>query len=193
MWPFLSVNVMEVADISSFDCLKCNENSSVSGFPNKLVRGWEISFSPPVTSVSHKPSSKTIIFQVIKNPITDHLPTGCKKIGTSFHVDTVSDVRDFVPNDEPVAFVVGAMAHGSVCRKLKRLTFDHKEMMNFNDTGNCYEVIIYMVKIWGGWVCCTYTCSIYVNHDEKILRSEVKDQGNNRQIFYIEYNLVNTI
>ncbi|KAK3083255.1 hypothetical protein FSP39_017734, partial [Pinctada imbricata] len=54
------------------------------------------------------------LLKVIKNPVTDHLPTGCKKIGTSFHVDKVSDVRDLVPKDEPVAFVVGAMAHGSV-------------------------------------------------------------------------------
>jgi len=50
---------------------------------------------------------------VIKNPISDHLPTGCRKIGTSFHADQLVDVRTFA-KDKPVVFVVGAMAHGKV-------------------------------------------------------------------------------
>lgn len=49
--------------------------------------------------------------QVIKNPISDHLPTGCLKIGTSFHADQLVDVRTFA-KDKPIVFVVGAMAHG---------------------------------------------------------------------------------
>lgn len=49
--------------------------------------------------------------QVIKNPISDHLPTGCLKIGTSFHADRLVDVRTFA-KDKPIVFVVGAMAHG---------------------------------------------------------------------------------
>ena len=43
----------------------------------------------------------------------DHLPVGCTKIGTSFHAD-ITDPRDLVPDNEPVVFVVGALAHGSV-------------------------------------------------------------------------------
>ncbi|EDO41131.1 predicted protein [Nematostella vectensis] len=54
------------------------------------------------------------LLKVIKNPVTDHLPTGCKKIGTSCHVEKLVNVRDMVPSDEPIVFVVGAMAHGSV-------------------------------------------------------------------------------
>lgn len=50
-------------------------------------------------------------FQVIKNPVTDHLPTGCLKIGTSYHADKIVDVRKLA-GEEPVVLVVGAMAHG---------------------------------------------------------------------------------
>ena len=52
-------------------------------------------------------------FQVIKNPVTDHLPTGCLKVGTSFHAGTIVDVRKFA-QDKPVVFVIGSMAHGKV-------------------------------------------------------------------------------
>lgn len=51
--------------------------------------------------------------KVIKNPVTDHLPAGCLKIGTSYHSDQLVDVRKFA-EDKPVVFVVGAMAHGKV-------------------------------------------------------------------------------
>jgi rRNA small subunit pseudouridine methyltransferase Nep1 len=44
--------------------------------------------------------------------VIDHLPVGCTKIGTSFHAD-ITDPRDLVPDNEPVVFVVGALAHGS--------------------------------------------------------------------------------
>ena len=45
--------------------------------------------------------------------MTDHLPAGCLKIGTSYHSDTLVDVRKFA-EDKPIVFVVGAMAHGKV-------------------------------------------------------------------------------
>lgn len=61
------------------------------------------------------------LLKVIKNPITDHFPVGCKKISTSFGVaDThLVNIRDYVQNecgdaDSPVVFVIGAMAKGSV-------------------------------------------------------------------------------
>lgn len=53
--------------------------------------------------------------KVIKNPITDHLPVGVKKIGTSFAGKKVHKCSDLVPQQEvPIVFVVGAMARGSV-------------------------------------------------------------------------------
>lgn len=64
------------------------------------------------------------LMRVIKNPITDHLPPGCLKIGTSETSDLV-DIFDFVKdsshnflkkdkNTEPTTpvFVIGACAHG---------------------------------------------------------------------------------
>ncbi|XP_060578926.1 ribosomal RNA small subunit methyltransferase NEP1-like [Ruditapes philippinarum] len=54
------------------------------------------------------------LLKVIKNPVTDHLPIGCKKIGMSFKAEKCVDPRTLVPSDDPVVFVVGAMAHGSI-------------------------------------------------------------------------------
>ena len=49
-----------------------------------------------------------------------HLPTGCPKFAMSYSADEIVDVRDFVPEDGPAVFVIGAMAHGavSVCHYL---------------------------------------------------------------------------
>uniref|UniRef100_A0A8C2TZ48 18S rRNA (pseudouridine(1248)-N1)-methyltransferase n=1 Tax=Coturnix japonica TaxID=93934 RepID=A0A8C2TZ48_COTJA len=54
------------------------------------------------------------LLKVIKNPVSDHLPVGCMKIGTSFAAPNVTDLRELVPKAEPVTIVVGAFAHGSV-------------------------------------------------------------------------------
>ena len=54
------------------------------------------------------------VLQIIKNPISDHLPTGSRKIGTSFHSDKLVDIKTFA-TDKPIVFVVGSMAHGKVC------------------------------------------------------------------------------
>lgn len=67
----------------------------------------------------HKLSIKSIgsnekLLNVIKNPITDHLPTKCSKIGLSGDAKTVK-IDEYVKNlpaDEPVVFFIGAMAHG---------------------------------------------------------------------------------
>ena len=55
------------------------------------------------------------LLRVIKNPITGHLPVGCKKYGTSFQSDKLVQAKDLVPDPEcadPVVVVIGAMAHG---------------------------------------------------------------------------------
>lgn len=55
------------------------------------------------------------LLKVIKNPITDHLPVGCKKVAMSFTGKFVDNCRTLVPKDEePIAIVVGAFAHGVV-------------------------------------------------------------------------------
>ncbi|KAG5331102.1 NEP1 methyltransferase, partial [Acromyrmex heyeri] len=52
--------------------------------------------------------------KLIKNPITNHLPVGCRKILMSFNASKVVNPRDLVPTEDPIAIVVGAMAHGQV-------------------------------------------------------------------------------
>ncbi|CAL1278277.1 unnamed protein product [Larinioides sclopetarius] len=54
------------------------------------------------------------LMKVIKNPITDHLPVGCKKLCTSYSAKKIVNPRELVPQDEPIVIVVGAMAHGQV-------------------------------------------------------------------------------
>nr|CAB3242488.1 ribosomal RNA small subunit methyltransferase NEP1-like [Phallusia mammillata] len=54
------------------------------------------------------------LLKVIKGPVTEHLPAGCVCIGTSFAADAIVDVRDLVLPDKPMAFVIGAMAHGAI-------------------------------------------------------------------------------
>lgn len=59
--------------------------------------------------------STTRLLKVIKNPITDHLPVGCKKYAMSFSASKVVPCKDLVPTEEePVAIVVGAFAHGQL-------------------------------------------------------------------------------
>lgn len=53
------------------------------------------------------------LMHVIKNPISDHLPVGCRKIAMSFSSKKVNNCRELVPTvDEPLAIIVGAFAHG---------------------------------------------------------------------------------
>lgn len=54
------------------------------------------------------------LLKVIRNPVTDHLPVGCKKIGTSFTSKNLVNPRELVPANEPVVIVIGSMAHGKV-------------------------------------------------------------------------------
>uniref|UniRef100_A0A1B0BDI6 18S rRNA (pseudouridine-N1)-methyltransferase n=1 Tax=Glossina palpalis gambiensis TaxID=67801 RepID=A0A1B0BDI6_9MUSC len=69
--------------------------------------------------------TSTKLMKVIKNPITDHLPVGCKKYAMSFSGKLLTNIRDLVPKsksdlvhcqaeeeDEPIVLVVGAFAHG---------------------------------------------------------------------------------
>lgn len=59
-------------------------------------------------------NSSEKLLKVIKNPITDHLPTGCRKIVMSGDAPTVrlSQFVQTLPKDEPVCFIIGAFAHG---------------------------------------------------------------------------------
>jgi rRNA small subunit pseudouridine methyltransferase Nep1 len=55
------------------------------------------------------------LLNIIKNPITDHLPVKCVRIGMSGDAGkaiSVGALANELPNDQPVVFWVGAMAHG---------------------------------------------------------------------------------
>jgi rRNA small subunit pseudouridine methyltransferase Nep1 len=55
------------------------------------------------------------LLKVIKNPVTDHLPPGCKKICMTYGADKVVPPSQLVPETEdPVVCVVGAIAKGSI-------------------------------------------------------------------------------
>ncbi|CAN7985391.1 unnamed protein product, partial [Ixodes pacificus] len=60
-------------------------------------------------------SGSVKLLKVIKNPVTDWLPVGCKKVMMSLHAEKLVRPRDLVPEtNEPITVVIGAMAHGSV-------------------------------------------------------------------------------
>ncbi|XP_067120610.1 ribosomal RNA small subunit methyltransferase NEP1 [Centruroides vittatus] len=76
-------------------------------------------FSGLMVQLLHKLSiraaeSSQKLLKVIKNPVTDHLPVGCRKVGTSFHSDKLIHPKELVPENAPIVLVVGAMAHGQV-------------------------------------------------------------------------------
>jgi len=76
-------------------------------------------FSGLMVQLLHKLSIRaangpTKLLKVIKNPITRYFPAGCTKIGTSTKGKMVK-LHDYVaslPEQEPVVFVVGGIAHG---------------------------------------------------------------------------------
>jgi rRNA small subunit pseudouridine methyltransferase Nep1 len=62
---------------------------------------------------TEKEGSKTLL-KIVKNPVTAHLPVGCRRIGST-DAGEVVDLFNFVqtlPNEEPVVFVVGAYSKG---------------------------------------------------------------------------------
>jgi rRNA small subunit pseudouridine methyltransferase Nep1 len=74
-----------------------------------------------IVQLLHKLSIKATeggekLMTVIKNPITDHIPAKCHKIGTSHSSQKLVDINDYVAANfkkEPVLFVIGAFAHGT--------------------------------------------------------------------------------
>ena len=60
-------------------------------------------------------NSNEKLLRVIKNPITDHLPVGCKKFALSFKSSNLLSPKELVPKEDcPLVLVIGSMAHGAV-------------------------------------------------------------------------------
>ena len=59
--------------------------------------------------------SNVKLMKVIKNPVTDHLPVGGRKILMSYSADSVLRPAQLVPeSEEPICIVVGAIAKGAI-------------------------------------------------------------------------------
>lgn len=74
-------------------------------------------------------NSEERLLKVIKNPITDHLPTKCRKVTLSFDAP-VKGIQDYVKTldeEESLCVFVGAMARGKdtllMAWLMKRLLF----------------------------------------------------------------------
>ncbi|KAK9884636.1 hypothetical protein WA026_007475 [Henosepilachna vigintioctopunctata] len=84
------------------------------------------------------------LIKVIKNPVTDHLPVGVRKIAMSFSANEVKHCKELVPNNEdPIVIVVGAMARG-------KLEIDYAE--------DCYSISNYPLS---AAITCTKLCSAF--------------------------------
>ena len=76
-------------------------------------------FAGLMVQLLHKLSIRAVgstekLLNVIRNPITDHLPVQCVRVAMSSESETVrlSDWIRTLPKDQSVVFFVGAMAHG---------------------------------------------------------------------------------
>ncbi|OZJ05972.1 Ribosomal RNA small subunit methyltransferase mra1 [Bifiguratus adelaidae] len=76
-------------------------------------------FSGLMVQLLHKLSIRSVngsekLLRVIKNPVTDYLPTNCHKIAFSFDAPTIrlSDYLPTIPADKSICVSIGAMAHG---------------------------------------------------------------------------------
>lgn len=62
------------------------------------------------------------LLRVIKNPVTQHLPIGCKKYLTSFNCENLIPIKDIIPPKdtlESIVIVVGGISHGKVSNIFK--------------------------------------------------------------------------
>ncbi|GMG39510.1 unnamed protein product [Ambrosiozyma monospora] len=76
-------------------------------------------FSGLMVQLLHKLSIRSVnseekLLKVIKNPITDHLPTKCRKVTLSFDAPVIrtQDYINKLDDDESICVFVGAMARG---------------------------------------------------------------------------------
>ncbi|KAG8058735.1 hypothetical protein GUJ93_ZPchr0002g26285 [Zizania palustris] len=77
------------------------------------------------------------LLNVIKNPVTRYLPVGARKIGLSYSAERSVNLFDYVAkssDDEPLVFVVGAMAHGKID---KEYSDDYIQICNYPLSAAC--------------------------------------------------------
>ncbi|XP_014483947.1 PREDICTED: ribosomal RNA small subunit methyltransferase NEP1 [Dinoponera quadriceps] len=88
------------------------------------------------------------LLKVIKNPVSDHLPVGCRKILMSFSADKVQHPRELAPSEEPIAIVVGAMAHGQIKTDYTEDTISISKYP-LSAAITCSKLCIAFEEVWG--------------------------------------------
>ncbi|KAH7827803.1 putative Multicopy suppressor of ras1 [Monocercomonoides exilis] len=79
-------------------------------------------FSGLIVELLHKHKiraveTKEVLLKVIRNPVEQYLPPGCRIIGLSATASKKTEINEYIstiPKDTPVAFIVGAFAHGQI-------------------------------------------------------------------------------
>ena len=77
-------------------------------------------FAGLIVQLLHKFSIKAVdssvkLMKVIKNPVSDHLPVGCRKVLMSYSAEKVVKAQDIAKDvDEPICVVIGAVAKGKI-------------------------------------------------------------------------------
>jgi len=94
-------------------------NALIEIHPQTRVPRTFVRFSGLMVQLLHKLNIRASngpvkLMKVIKNPVSDHVPVGCKKVTMSFHSKKLVRPIELVPENEPVVIIVGAMAHGKV-------------------------------------------------------------------------------
>lgn len=98
-------------------------------------------------SASDAPNKK--LLKLIKNPVTDHLPTGCKKLCMTFNADRCVKPSELVPaGDTPIVIVVGAIATGSIDPDY---TEEHLSISNYPLSAalTCTKLCTAFEEAWG--------------------------------------------
>ena len=87
-----------------------NKSPGKTELPRILIRTVQLLHKLSIRSLNG--SEK--LLKVIKNPITDHLPTNCHKITLSFDATPVKLTKYLptIPDTHSICVFVGAMAHG---------------------------------------------------------------------------------
>jgi len=113
-------------------------------------------FAGLMVQLLHKLSIKATeggekLMSVIKNPITDHIPPRCHKIGTSYSSKKLVDVNDYVLANfkkEPVMFIIGAFAHGKISEEIAEEIISYSSYP-LSASVACGKLCCAFERLWG--------------------------------------------
>ncbi|KAF5191716.1 Ribosomal rna small subunit methyltransferase nep1 [Thalictrum thalictroides] len=121
--------LLEVADSKLYKTgrvqaiyVKTDEGLLIKIEPHMLIPKTYRRFCAMMLELLQKFSVKAMgkrekLLRLIANPVTQHLPTNCYKIGLSYSSEKRVRLKDYVGDlndDVNLVFVVGAMAHGKI-------------------------------------------------------------------------------